>query len=318
MANVAIIKKATDIEKNFYGYVKKLYHRAIDSDDLSYYNYEKILKEKKAPLYQVVLNGSQIVDILHTEDVFGITFIYPFFTERYSKKYTWDAIASSFKNQKYIVSTSDYAPENFCECNFTTSFDSKSHYKFEGCNMQYVHKDADKNLLRDAFVAHQLPAYKADKVTFKAIAGKDVADYLYCKELHEYPMHENENNHYNIAGFHYLQPDFCEHHTLFVAELEGVPIAAIKIGVYGKDYYQHTGLNYIDVGVCYRQKGLASRLIKEFAKLQFEYPLVLSDESDMGKKCRMEAHFKAEMTCYNEKEWEQHCIDVLRKEKEDA
>lgn len=313
-----LIKKATEVEKNFYGYVKKLYHRAIENDEMSYYTYEKILEEQKAPLYYVVLNGRQIVDILYTEEVYGLLFVYPFFTERYSKKYTWDAIAECFRGQKYVVSTAENADKNFKECNFTTSFDSKSHYRFEGCNMQYVHKDMDENLLRDTFEANRFPIYDAEKVIFKTVAGEDVNGYLCNNDWREYPMHENENGHYNIAGFHYLQPDFHSHHTLFVAELAGVPIAVIKTGIYGDKYYKHTGLNYIDVGILYRQKGLATRLIKEFSKLRFEYPLVLSDESDMGAKCHMEAHFKASMNCYNEKEWEQHCIEALRKEKGNA
>lgn len=308
---MATIKKATEVEKDFYGYVKKLYYRAVDCESTSCYTYEEILKERKANLYYVVMNSKQIVDIFHTEDIYGLLFIYPFFTERYSKKYTWDAIAEHFCGRKYVVSTSENAGKNFKECNFTTSFDCESYYRFEGCDMQYVHKDMDENLLRDTFEAIRFPVYDVDKVTFKTVKGKDVDKYLYCKELHEIPMHRNGNGHYNIAGFHYLQPDFYDHHTLFVAELEGVPIAAIKIGVYGEDYYQHTGLNYIDVGVCYRQKGLATRLIQEFAKLKFDYPLVLSDESEMGKKCRMEAHFKQYMKCYSEKEWNEHCIAVL-------
>ncbi len=311
-----MIKNATDVEKDFYGYIKKLYNRAIKNEELSYYTYQKILQEKKAPLYQVVLNGRQIVDILSTKEVCGLLFVYPFFTERYSKKYTWDAIAEHFNGQKYIVSTSEYAGKDFKECNFTASFDSKSEYHFEGSNMQFVHKDEDENLLRDAFEASRFPTYDADKVVFKTLTGNDIDTYLYDKNWEEYPMLREEFGHYHIAGFHYLQPDCQKHHSLFVAELNGVPIAAIKYGIYGESYYKHTGLNFIDVGVCYRQKGLATRIIKEFAKLQFEYPLVLSDESDMGKMCRMEAHFKQYMQAYNEKEWEQHCIKFLEERKE--
>lgn len=309
------ITKATDVEKNFYGYMRKLYNREVKYDSYSCYTYEEILKKKKASQYLVVLNGTQIVDIMTTEEVFGLLFVYPFFTERYSQNYTWDAIAQHFNGQKYVVSTSEKCGKNFKECNFVTSFDSNSHYHFEGCNMHILHKDMDENLLRDVFEATRFPEYDADKITFKTVTGKDVNQYLYDKRWREYPMHTNENGHLNIAGFHYLQPDFWEHHSLFVAELDNVPIAVIKYGVYGEGYYKHTGLNYIDVGVCYRQKRLATRLISEFAKLKFDYPLVLSDESDMGHKCHMEAHFKTSMECFNEKEWEQECIRRLQEEK---
>lgn len=312
------IKKAIEVKRNFLGYIKKLARKAAQYEDYSYYTYDNILKNQElVEKYLVVLNGTQIVDILFTKDICGITFVYPFLTERYSKQYTEDAILKHYKGTRYVVSVDVSLSEKFKECNMTASYDNDCFYRFEGDLVQYVPADGDENLVRDAFEATRFPEYEENKIVFKTYEGKDARQYLFSKEWDEYPIAGRGGGFGAIAGFHYMDLNYEDNNSLFVAEINSMPIAAIKTGLYYEDQskYTHIGVNFIDVCKPYRQKGLATRIIKEFSKKHRDFPLVLSHESDMGKLCRMKDHFKKYIPdAYATDEWENHCMEIARKE----
>lgn len=67
-----------------------------------------------------------------------------------------------------------------------------------------------------------------------------------------------------------------------------------KYGRYQEDKpYKHYGLNYIEVKKSYREYGISKMLIDEMAKiLDNDMPLSLSQETTMGKRCKMAEKFK--------------------------
>lgn len=102
-------------------------------------------------------------------------------------------------------------------------------------------------------------------------------------------------------GFHYFgQNDNPEKEDKVLTIKDGENIVGvIKYGIYG-DYYnegigKHYALCFIDVKKPYRGNGIATKLMEEFGKQlekenkenETNYPLKLTDESQMGKLCHM-------------------------------
>lgn len=310
-----IIKKATEMKKDFIGWCKKQYYKV---DDFDGYKYEWILSHpKKIKNYLVVLQGRTIKDIIHVGYQYGVKILSPFFVDGKSQEaFTLESIKKYFKDSSYVIATEwvDVRNYGYTICNLHTSVDLE-HRLNVNHKVYSVANPNNINIMRDAIEKKYLPIL--GNITFKLIDGDKVTDYLYDKSEQEFPSWIGNGNHTTTIGFHYLKPDCYENHKLLVAESNGRPVAAIKYGIYSEGKSKHYGINYIDVNSVCRGKGLAKAIINELTKhLPSDYPLVLSYESEMGKLCKMQKHFKDapfKTTVYTDKEWENYQWELIMK-----
>jgi hypothetical protein len=116
------------------------------------------------------------------------------------------------------------------------------------------------------------------------------------------PEWMNDGNIRSYIGFHYFSGSDVSIMSsvekerdirYLIAFCKGIPVGIIKHGIYGEDKYKHQALCYIDVSFKYRRLGIATKMSKKLdSYLHKDLPLVLTDESDMGKLCGMEKLFK--------------------------
>lgn len=303
-----MIKKANTMKKNVLGFFKNLMKRLDEWDDL-YYSIHYFLEKENLDNLYVVLDGYKITDIVSYDYTYGIKTLYPYFLNgEKCHKSTIENIKNYFKRD-VLISTEwvDTKKYGLIDCNLKSSFDENHVYHLRHYHYTVLVPE-NENMLRDAIEQERFPTLS--KITFKVIDGKEVCNYLYNEKTNDYPLWSDKYNKTVIAGFHYFQNDFCEHHKLLIAECDNMPIGVIKFGRYYEETSNaHYGLNYIDVNFAYRQKGIAKMLISEFAKIiPNDLPLVLSSESEMGKKCKMEEHFKNEKwntELFTSKEWDE-------------
>jgi GNAT superfamily N-acetyltransferase len=245
----------------------------------------------------VIDEKGEIYDLIGGFYTYGLLTLSPYFLEGcdvYEK--VLGEIKEYFAEQKVLICTQyiDMVEYGYTFCNLYSSINVSNTYKVNNCSYSIIDKE-NINILRDAIEDIHFPDLDItkDNISFELIHGTKCND-MFLDEDYNYPIWKNEFGHSTIIGFHYLSPDFCDCHSLFVAKCEGKVVGCIKYGKYSMDnQYKHYGLNYIDVNENYRRRGIAKMLIEEFAKiLGDDMPLCLSDESDMGELCQMEKHFK--------------------------
>ena len=101
---------------------------------------------------------------------------------------------------------------------------------------------------------------------------------------------KNDLNQNHIAGFYYFGQYDPKGDNVLLAKDNGNVVGCIKYGIYGTDCnFPHISLCFVDVKIPYRNKGIATRLFKEFGKIleKQNLPLYLTDESELGETCHM-------------------------------
>ena len=289
-------------EEDYYDYCDDYYN---DICRISYFLEQKDISS----LFEVIIDG-QVVDYISTYEVMGIKVISPFELYKDEKK-VYDDIRNFFK-ENILISTQyiNLSKLNFFETTNVSSFDSEYEYNFE---KYYVINKEEITLMRDAF-EKRFP--KLGDISFEVMEGDSINEYLYDKEFSNYPLWKDNCNISNIAGFRYLTPENLDNQKILVAKTNGAIIGVIKWWLYHKENpsYAHYGLNYIDVAMPYRRKGIAKLMISELKKhIKKDRPFVLSRESDMGHKCHMEISFKNVFhdDVYTYKEWEDYQYSLL-------
>lgn len=134
-----------------------------------------------------------------------------------------------------------------------------------------------------------------NKVQFIWLNRREFQDWIYDKALQDFPWQRDTYGHSAIIGFHYLNLEHTTERTRYlIAHVDNKPIGAICIGDYPD--YGYYAVQYIDVAMPYRGNGVAKKLIHALAKtIPDDRPLVLSQESEMGKKCHVHECFKREI-----------------------
>ena len=153
--------------------------------------------------------------------------------------------------------------------------------------------------LKDLFEKRLLEDSK-EEITFEHFTLNGLENYIHR-------LNEKDNifgagywkskyGHYPFAGFHYFKPEkfAADNIEYLIAKQGDKMVGAIKYGFYNTSISMpHNGINYIDVQVGFRNKGIAKQMIKELDKyLNKKYPLFLTDASGMGSECKMEEYFK--------------------------
>lgn len=325
-----LIKKASEMKDEFFNFVEEL-RNLKDECDGTYYTLDYILTNKSKNVsdnYLVVLKNNKMIDVILKEYFCGIPAISLLcFYFKYDKKEFFETLKTYFKDTPFLIDgnsinyyciwkkNEDLSMKDlgFVNCNTKFSIDETFHLDL-GSRYFYTLK-GNENLLRDNFEKKYLPT-NANDLTFEVLKEKDLIKMLYDKDLDILPSYITDGNHHVILGFHYLSFQFSSDNAtyLIAKNNENKIVGAIKWGLYEKNIeYAHYGLNYIDVICTFRGKGIASKLIEELTKhIDDSYPLVLSYESDMGKICHMQQHFKDaafKTKVFTDKEWENYWLN---------
>jgi hypothetical protein len=133
---------------------------------------------------------------------------------------------------------------------------------------------------------------------------------FYDKELQDYPWHRNDCGHYSYIGFHYMSQSHLPENTWYLlAMVDNKPIGCICVEKF--EQYGYYGLSYIDVAFPYKNNGVAKKMIHELTKyIPGDLPLLLSMESEEGKKCHIHECFKREkwhQVAFTQDEFDEMC-----------
>lgn len=325
-----IIKKACEMKKEFFNFVEKLKSVTDEYED-SYYVLDYIFTNKDKNIsnnYLVVLKNNKIIDIILKENFCEIpTISLLCFYFKYDKKEFFETLKTYFKDIPFLIDgnsinsyciwdkNKDLSMEDlgFVHCNTKFSIDETFHLDM-GSRYFYTLK-GNEDLLRDNFEKKYLPT-NVDDLTFEVVKEGELINMLYDKKNNILPSYITDGNHHVVLGFHYLSFQFSSDNAtyLIAKNNENKIVGAIKWAIYREgSKYAHYGLNFIDVISIFRKKGIASKLIEELTKhIDNTYPLVLSYESDMGKICQMQKHFKNakfKTNVFTDKEWENYWLN---------
>ena len=289
------IIRAIEMINKFESYLNDL----IRESDYECYSYEYILEEKKYDKYLLFIdekeNIKDIIYFIFNEKI--QRYIYsPFFCEKGCFKAIKEFDNKALLELKYFSDDENI----LIPCNMHSSIIWDRIYNIAHGSYYTVNPD-DINIIRDTIEDNLFPKIDLNHISYEVLDSKGFEDVFLNKETYSFNVWKNTSNHSNIIGFHYVQPDdLYESTKLLIARKNGIILGAIKFGIYEKNSkYEHYGLNYIDVNAGYRNKGISKILIKELSNhLTNERPLVLTRESDMGKYCQMEEHFKKEQHLY--------------------
>lgn len=275
--------------------------KEMNDEDYYYSNgyfYEKLLNfsDDKLKNIDIILDQGKLKGILIKSKQYGLNFIEP---TNLTGKNMLSFINDEYKN--YIIATDAFIDnENIYKtANMQSSINEsvyESYYTF------LIPKKLDENIIRDNIEKEIFPKLDKNNLIFENLTGKEISKELnekYKNNICFSGIERKHNGQFGVAGFHYFAIDYVDDSKQFlVCKQDGNYIGVIKHGIYN-NYGQipHQGLPYIDVNHNYRNNGIATMMIKELNKyLLKDYPLFLTAESNMGRKCHMENLFLENIT----------------------
>ena len=300
-----MIKKAENYPK-----IKKII-KSFMKKDWDSYRYTSLLYENGLNNVYVFVQDNRVYDFIYVEYIYGIPVLYPY---EYSKN--WDIelhdIEEYFK--KFILKAGyrNLEEHEYMRCDFKSTINPNAEYCV---NEAYYTKNEDLvHAIRDCYENIRFPKLAdINDIEFEVITdyqtlhkkiiemGRD--DFFYS------PTWKDNYSPATIVGFHYFDVFEVRYKVKYlIAFYKEMPIGIIKIGI-GHEYSngeEHQTLAYIDVNQAYQNRGIAKALISELGKHLENMPLVLTDESEKGKACRMAEHFKNAgypIDVYTEKEY---------------
>ena len=145
----------------------------------------------------------------------------------------------------------------------------------------------------------QPPAGWQERIEYQWVESRKWERESYDKELMDYPWEKSPCGHYSYIGFHYMNHPYVPERTNFLmARVDNKPIGCICITQYFRDMRQQEpfyAVQYIDVCLPYKRQGVAKKMIHELTKyLPDDGPLLISMESEEGRKCHITECFKRE------------------------
>ena len=220
-------------------------------------------------------------------------------------------------NLRYYVSTLskrvkgsifyfEYLPKMFRDdkvfkyCNLNSTYSNDHSYNFyNGCYLT----EYNPNILAIAVERKYFPdLYIEDlnDVEIECLRKSELENYFKKFYGADYSgTWRNKYNQVSFSGFTYLKPselDYSQKDIKFLtAVYKNNVIGVIKFGVRNEPTHQE--VSYIDVSYKYRGKGVATKLINSLEKYLYDdLTLVFTDESEMGKLCKMNEKFKNAVT----------------------
>lgn len=274
-------RKMSEIAKYDYGWI---------SD--SYYAYQSISESDNMDDMLAFMEGDDIVDLAYVSTLFGIPTIRPYFDcERHNE--VIELIREMHHGE--VLLYGDYSilsSQNLFQSNLRSRYNDKTTYNLNSSMLPlWVFSEDKTDMVRDAIEKKYFAVdVDANQITYQVMTANEVYDYLYDKNNMCFLTWGEPCGFAHVAGFTYMETAMNNPtHRYLVAICDGIIVGCIKYGFYYDDHY---GLNYIDVAVPYRRKGIATSLIRELSlRIENDHPLFLSNESDMGKMCRIHEHF---------------------------
>ena len=260
--------------------------------------FQRMLERDDYSNYIAFLLDNKVLDVATIDSCMGLTVVYMPYCSQQSILYAMlDALRATIGEDILIHSDSRGMEEyGLFLVNLKSSLsdeDEELTYSIYSDMLPlWVYTPDKVNVLRDAIEAKYLTVDENAEITFATMTGCELQKFLWDDDLMGAPYWRSWNGFSHIIGFHYTELQYGNDTTKYLVAIANGNrlIGCIK---YAEYYENHYGLDYIDVARHYRRRGVATRLIEELSKtIGDKYPLVLSSESDMGKKCHIHNHFK--------------------------
>ena len=225
----------------------------------------------------------------------------------------------------YLVEIDSYSsdePFEFYNLANTKSSKFNLEYRLNYSNF-LIPKTMDESILRDKYEKEYIPEFDINKVYFEDKTGREIYNDI-VKEFTYSPFNgfqrDLDSNNYAVSGFHYFTLDESDlNQKILLCKQGNTILGAIKHGLYDNfGQMPHQAIAYIDVNKNYRNLGIATLMIQNLDKyLNKTLPLFLTQESELGHKCRMEEKFKKyikETDCVSYDEQLEYCYKCKNKD----
>lgn len=270
-------------------------------DNLNYY-FEKLLKEKEMQdglikYGYVSFYGNSIGSILVAEYEMNIPLISTVYYSNSKSLYNSICILSAkLKNSVFHLEycLDEFRDSKFKFVNLNSTINKEKEYNlYHGCYLT----EYDENIFVKEIEKHYFPEIDTKQLTFTCKTGKELEPYV--KQLRHFYFSGlwcARSSMPSIVGFTYFCTDDMynrgDNKNFLLAIYKGYIVGVIKFGV----WTDHQAVAYIDVNEKYRNKGIATQMIKQLDNyVDKNYTLVLTDESEMGKLCHMNTIFRNEI-----------------------
>lgn len=273
-------------------YIQKILEdklQELDTPELYYdcqgYYYETLLEKLKDNNNSVLISKDDITQI-NEYNIYGLNILYV-----NVKSEDLDFLIEKYP-ESIIVSDAYCENKNYQIANMKE--DKNLYTNTYNANI-FIPNNMDKNILINRIKEDIYPELDYLNIKFEVKTGQELGQEI-AERYKNNPVFngytKNDNNLYNVAGFHYLNIDTIDYNKNFLlCKQNNNYLGVIKFGEYGFDD-KHIGLPYIDVNKHYRNKGIATMMVKELNKhLTNELPLFLTRESEMGEKYHMKDLF---------------------------
>ena len=325
---VRLHKYFKDYVFNEYAYPESYYYknlkRVVDNllgDKMSLREAQEMYKDARFAFV-----GNAFVGMFSLTNVCGLSLMS---NSTLQSKYVDSVILEVSKNCKNFVYNSEYytgdlnhSGKSWHFMNLVSRINKK--YKYDLYYGAYLSSgiSADKALLdyienkyfvKDEvidFSKVELLAYSADK--FEKFVKNQYESELIVRGT----WNDTTSNLSKLIGFHYayIEPSrHSENEFRYVCAIyKGKIIGVIKIGLYGYQEKDHQAICYIDVMETCRRKGVASYMIKHIDRYLFDdYPLMITQESELGEKCHIAEKFKKAVKKVRCKTYEEAMADGM-------
>lgn len=304
------ITSATGNEKDFKAFLGKLI--TIEFNEYIF-DLQSVYDLDNFDDFLLVKDNGKIVDFINIYNNDGFDFIAPNFTSYDRQLEELHLLKYTYPN--HILECSDYYlnPEQkeYYKCKFNSRVNRNYIYITEDDTNFYVTTEKKTNVLRDAFEENYFSKLNLKNLKFINLKCNDLAKFLKQYNIVGTPLWTNGKD-VSIAGFHYLSledsMDNNSNNSNYLLCLnENSIVGVIKHGILNEENIKHQCMFYIDVNFAYRKQGISKILINQMNKhLEKDLPFVITNETEIGKKCKMKEHFKSiiEKPVYTYKELE--------------
>lgn len=265
---------------------------------------------KKLERTKIIYYGNEIVALIYVEDKRfknnNVVYI-----NYYSNVHLLEPLIMSLSTQiknpifdlEYTV-RAKLSNTSLCKVNLVSNIavgETKS-YIIESNSILYVPKGRE-NCIVDLIESRYPDKIDVSKLTFKNVRGikdSDISQKIIKMHHSQEPIFwQSLHNHVNFIGFHYFKfDDILDENKDFLFCFYGdVLVGLIKYGIWGKGLSRHQAIAYIDVHQKYRKCGIAKYMISHLNEVVYDdIPLVITDESELGKVCHMADKMKKAVT----------------------
>ena len=262
---------------------------SLDEFVKEYKNGLEACLEKYSPCYVSFL-GNKLVGFFSLFIELGCPVIYTLYCEDNNWNRCARLLSSKIKDSVFYKEyySRDLEKYGFKSMNLRSSFNEE--YDYSVYHGVYLTQYDDNRFLKYIEKNYIINKIDLSKVKLELVKGADFSDifkkYYYTGVFDGY-WRSRQSNMYKLVGFTYFTFTDAlntKDKDFLIAIYNNKIVGIIKMGIWD----DHQSIAYIDVMETCRNQGLASYMIKNIeGYLYNNYPLCLTDESEMGKKCHM-------------------------------